>query len=305
MSWRYYDDEYDEEDYSYDDEYDDFEDEDCDEHPTPLDAVVIDGPIRARNKRGNFGTTWWGQKFSAAVEQFYQDQRLQRGRTYARNGSVQRLEISGGAAFAPVQGSRPMPYCVDVTMKKLTDAEWKKALNKLSGQALYAAKLLAGEMPADIEAIFQSAGLSLFPRNLKELAFRCSCPDYGNPCKHGAAVYYLLVEQIDADPFVLFHLRGKTREQVLSMLRIMRGSAEPERQQVLEMETSTQPGEPLDQDLEAFWTSPEPLPAQGVPEIPTRPPLLRALGDPPGLIANDLEAMYKAVSLEAYQWLGL
>ncbi len=198
-----------------------------------------------------------------------------------------------------------MPYCVEITMKKLTDAEWKKALNKLSGQALYTARLLAGEMPADIEAIFQGAGLSLFPRNLKELTFRCSCPDYGNPCKHAAAVYYLLVEQIDADPFVLFHLRGKTREQVLAMLRAMRGSAEPEFQQVLEIETSTQSGEPLDQDLEAFWTSPEPPPAQGVPQIPARPPLLRELGNPPGQIANDLEAIYKAVSLEARQWLGL
>src|ERR1700738_3772608 len=105
---RYYRD-YDDDDddyYYYDDDDDDFEDVDCDEHPTPLDAVVIDGPIRANNKRGNFGTTWWGQKFSAAVENFYQDQRLQRGRTYARNGSVQRLEISYGEAFAPVQGSR-------------------------------------------------------------------------------------------------------------------------------------------------------------------------------------------------------
>ncbi len=152
------DDEFDEDYYDDLDEFDDFEEEDCDDHPTPLDAVVIEGPIHARNKRGNFGTTWWGQKFSAAVERFYDDPRLQRGRTYARNGSVQRLEISSGATFAPVQGSHWMPYCVEVTLKPFTDAEWKKALDKLGSQALYAANLLAGEMPTDIETIFQKVG---------------------------------------------------------------------------------------------------------------------------------------------------
>ena len=92
-------------------------------------------------------------------------------------------------------------------------------LAALAGQAIYSAKLLAGEMPADIESVFQSVDLSLFPRSLDDIYFECSCPDSGNPCKHAAAVYYLLAEQIDADPFVLFHLRGRTRDQVLAALR--------------------------------------------------------------------------------------
>ena len=83
----------------------------------------------------------------------------------------------------------------------------------LSQQVIFTAKLLAGEMPQDIEQAFTDAGLSLFPAQSKDLDTECSCPDWSNPCKHIAAVYYLLGEEFDRNPFLIFKLRGMEREE--------------------------------------------------------------------------------------------
>src|SRR5204862_1744070 len=99
-----------------------------------------------------------------------------------------------------------------------TDAEWKKLTAVLSKQAIFLAKLLAGEMPQDVEEAFKEAGLSLFPQKLRDLETDCSCPDYSNPCKHIAAVYYLRGEEFDRDPFVIFKLRGIEREALIGQL---------------------------------------------------------------------------------------
>jgi uncharacterized Zn finger protein len=293
--WRY-------DDYYYDDDFED--DVDCGEdHETPAEAIVIEGPLRAISKRGDIGVEWWAKQWVAAVEAFYHDNRLQRGRTYARNGSVRQLEIGHGTAYARVQGSRSFPYCTEITLNPFAAEEWKQALAALGGQAIYSAKLLAGEMPSDIESVFQSVGLSLFPRSLEDIHFECSCPDYGNPCKHAAAVYYLLAEQIDADPFVLFHLRGKPREQILTTLRGLRsaatGTADAE-----ETATVAVPQAPaLDADLSRFWGASTNL-IHSAPVAPKKPPVLVQLGDPPDGIADDLRKIYRAITAEAIEQLG-
>jgi uncharacterized Zn finger protein len=292
------------EDYDYYDD-DDFFDVDCDEHETPPDAAVIDGPIHAVSRRGEIGTEWWGKQWVKAVDRFLFDNRLQRGKSYARNGSVHRLEISYGSAYAPVQGSRRMPYCVEISLNPFTKAEWDEAFAALAEQAIYSAKLLAGEMPTDIESVFQSAELSLFPRNPKDITFECTCPDEGNPCKHAAAVYYLLAEQIDADPFVLFHLRGRTREQVLTALRSRRGVSTVAVNEAPTVESVSDDAPPLDADLVGFWSGAGKNLVNTVPTTPKKPPFLQQLGHPPGGIDSELEAIYKAISAEAELWLGL
>ena len=73
-------------------------------------------------------------------------------------------------------------------------------------------------MPEDIEEVFARAKLSLFPNQLRDLETDCSCPDWSNPCKHTAAVFYLLGEEFDRDPFLLFKLRGLTREELFELL---------------------------------------------------------------------------------------
>src|SRR5438128_9744848 len=83
---------------------------------------------------------------------------------------------------------------------------------------MYAAKLTSGEMPNDIETVFRSASLSLFPEKRKDLKTDCSCPDWSNPCKHVAAVYYLLGEEFDRDPFLIFKMRGLARDELVGLL---------------------------------------------------------------------------------------
>ena len=176
------------------------------------------GGIKAQTKRGAFGQSWWAKRWIAVLESFDIGARLGRGRSYARNGQVLAIDVQEGKVTAKVQGSRPQPYEVKIEVKVLAAEEWKQVLRALSGQALFVAKLLAGEMPQDIEEVFKAAKLSLFPQKQADLKTACSCPDWSNPCKHIAAVYYLLGEEFDRDPFLLFRLRGLGRDGLLERL---------------------------------------------------------------------------------------
>jgi uncharacterized Zn finger protein len=176
------------------------------------------GGIKAQSKRGDFGQSWWARRWIAVLESFDIGARLGRGRSYARNGQVLSIEIDKGKVSAKVQGSRTRPYDIGLKIKTLSAADWRKLTQALSCEALFAAKLLAGEMPPDIEKIFKATGLALFPERLKDLETACSCPDWSNPCKHIAAVYYLLGEEFDRDPFLIFKLRGMSREELMKNL---------------------------------------------------------------------------------------
>jgi hypothetical protein len=133
------------------------------DYETPPEAIILNGPFHAVARRGKFGASWWGRQWVTAMEAHDRDGRLDRGRSYARHGNVKRLEISHGQTFAKVQGSRPAPYLTRVYLRPFTDEEWRAALTALAAQAIYAAKLLAGEMPSDIETVFNGVNLSLFP----------------------------------------------------------------------------------------------------------------------------------------------
>lgn len=166
------------------------------------------------------GATWWGQRWIQALEHFSRDylNRLGRGRSYARAGRVHDLKIAAGGVTAQVTGSRTTPYKVSLGMDAFTSDEWNKIIRVMAQEARFAAELLAGQMPQDIDAAFRQCKRSLFPRKSHDLQTDCSCPDWANPCKHVAAMHYVLGEAFDRDPFLLFELRGRTREQVLEAL---------------------------------------------------------------------------------------
>jgi uncharacterized Zn finger protein len=206
------------------------------------------GGIKAQAKRGQFGQSWWAKRWIAVLEGFNIGARLGRGRSYARNGQVLDIHIGKGKVTARVQGSRPKPYDITIEVVPLSTAQWTKLVEALCGQALYTAKLLAGEMPQDIEEVFAKAKLSLFPERLNDLVTDCSCPDWSNPCKHIAAVYYLIGEEFDRDPFLLFRLRGLDRDELLRRLGAAKPTAKPAKQ-----EPSTSASEPLPADPAAFW----------------------------------------------------
>ncbi len=184
----------------------------------PSTPRSVKGGIKAQSKQGAFGKSWWAKRWIQVLESFNIGARLGRGRSYARKGQVAAITIDKGYITGMVQGSQPKPYDVTITVKGIPTTGWKKVIQALSGQAIFAAKLLAGQMPQDIEEVFKAVGLSLFPTHLKDLQTDCSCPDWSNPCKHIAAVYYLLGEEFDRDPFLIFKLRGLSREELVCLL---------------------------------------------------------------------------------------
>ncbi len=187
----------------------------------------VENGIKARSKRGAIGEQWWSRRFVEVLESFGMSGRLARGRNYARRGQVMEFELGTGKVRARVQGSRPAPYQVRIGVLPLTTAQWRSVTEALGAQALFRAKLLAGEMPHEIEDVFAACGTPLFPRSPRDLEMSCSCPDWGVPCKHLAAVCYVLAEKFDDDPFAMLAWRGRGREELLGALRRRPAAQDP------------------------------------------------------------------------------
>lgn len=243
-----------------------------DEFP-PSKPIAAKGGIKARSKRGAFATSWWGRRWLDVLETLNLGGRLQRARTYARKGQVLNVDIEPGSVHAEVQGSRPTPYRISIGVKQLAANETQRLAAELAKSPYFLAKLMTREMPQDIETLFDTARVSLFPSRASELRTDCSCPDWSNPCKHIAAVYYLLGEEFDRDPFLIFRLRGLDTTAMLATIN-------PE-----EIEPDEQPDAPVDvyPAAESFWERSRPevdLTASAVSDQ-TAAPLLRRLGNLP------------------------
>ncbi|HWQ66127.1 MAG TPA: hypothetical protein VN372_04570 [Methanospirillum sp.] len=171
-----------------------------------------------RSRRGPVGETWWGKKFAEFIERVTEPGRVTRGKSYARNGNVGMVSIKDGVVSAQVAGSY-YPYRVQIMMPQLSPEEWERVLDALSSDTLMLAQLLAGDMTPEIEGVVQEVGLHLFPGEKFGLKILCTCSDWMAPCKHIVALYYLLVEKLDEDPFLLFNLRGMSRDQILAEVR--------------------------------------------------------------------------------------
>ncbi|MER5335535.1 SWIM zinc finger family protein [Micromonospora sp. NPDC002717] len=182
----------------------------------------VDGGLRARSTRGAIGRSWWSRRFLEVLESFALGTRLTRGRSYARAGQVVRLDVAPGTVSAVVQGSRAQPYEVSIALTPFPPELWSRVEADLAAQAFFSARLLAGDLPPELEELFAAAGAPLFPAGVAELRQRCSCPDFAVPCKHLAATFYLLAEAFDADPFQLLHWRGRGRAELLDRLRALR-----------------------------------------------------------------------------------
>jgi len=187
--------------------------------------IPVEDGLELRSRRGAIGESWWSRRFLSAIESILTGGRLTRGRTYARQGQVIDLGIGSGLVVAQVQGSRRTPYGVQISMPAASDARWEAIVDALAAQAGYAARLLAGELPHEIEDVFAGAGVALFPERGSHLTTSCTCPDWATPCKHAAAVCYLMAEAFDDDPFLLLAFRGREREALLDELRDRRGLA--------------------------------------------------------------------------------
>ncbi|MGH2481591.1 MAG: SWIM zinc finger family protein, partial [Ktedonobacteraceae bacterium] len=224
----------------------------------PAQPIRIKGGLKAKSERGAIGSTWWSRRWIGVLESFSMGTRLTRGRTYARQGQVISIDVEPGLVKAKVQGSQPRPYNVKIQLKPLTERDWEQIIEAMAAQAIFAAKLLAGEMPTNIEEAFEAVNLSLFPTRVKDLVTDCSCPDWANPCKHIAAVYYLLAERFDEDPFLIFKLRGRTKEAIISEMRARRTVA-PEVQPDIVGEEPPEASAQLEENISTFWQAGEGL----------------------------------------------
>ena len=247
--------------------------------------------LKTKSERGAIGETWWSKRWVAVLESFGMGTRLTRGRSYARQGQVVSINVEPGIIKAKVQGSRPKPYDVKIKLKPLSDKDWDNVTDAMATQAIFVAKLLAGEMPTNIEEAFATAKVSLFPTNKQELVTDCSCPDWANPCKHIAAVYYILAERFDEDPFLIFKLRGRSKEEIIQTLRSKRAETLP-------IESSTpntaapaaqaQDAPLLVENPQSFWLADEALDTFSVrPVAPAvEKALLKRLGAAPFSVGN-------------------
>jgi uncharacterized Zn finger protein len=173
-----------------------------------------------------FSRTWWGQRFIEALERFTDPVRLGRGRSYASGGRILDYTLANGTVTARVRGSinpyfgvyKEPIYRTSITIKAIAASDWTTVIRRIVSRADLVTKLLMNEMPDTIEDAFSGLDLHLLPRSQRDIVTTCSCPDYANPCKHIAGVYYLLASALDRDPFMMFELRGLSRDDLRAEL---------------------------------------------------------------------------------------
>ncbi|MFD8327116.1 SWIM zinc finger family protein [Streptomyces lydicus] len=187
---------------------------------TPAHAAAADRsrtfpPLPARTgARGLFAASWWGSAWLDALETTALDSaRLARGRTYARDGHVDTINVTPGRVIATVRGSRPRPYSAEIRLRTLSDQEWDTLLDAIAAEPAQLAALLAKKLPSALA----DSDVRLLP-GLGDLVPRCSCPDHGRPCKHAAALCFQVARLLDADPFVLLLMRGRGERELLDAL---------------------------------------------------------------------------------------
>ena len=246
--------------------------------------------------RRPFGTTWWGRAWIEALEERARLDagRLSRGKSYARSGAVRSLHVAPGEVTAQVQGGRAVPYDVRLTLKAFTQKQWDRVLDVVAARIAHAAALVDGELPHDLVEDVRQAGLNLLP-GAGDLRTRCTCPDWGDPCKHGAALCYVVADLLDNDPFELLLLRGRSRDAVLAALRARRSGTD----------ATTTTTDAVDVDAaEAFARPPAPLPELPLPPArPGRPsPLPAAPPDAP-VSPADLNALAVDAAHRAWELL--
>ena len=182
--------------------------------------LAVDGGLATSKTRGAMASSWWSKRFTDVLESYGLGGRMTRGKSYARRGQVLTLDVTSGMIVAQVQGSRQVPYAVTIRIKPPSETQWAKLADLLRARAGYAATMLAGEIPTDLEAVFADAAVSLFPSAWRDLRATCSCPDWGDPCKHQAAGLYVFADRLDADPWQLLEWHGRTRDDILALFNV-------------------------------------------------------------------------------------
>jgi uncharacterized Zn finger protein len=271
----------------------------------------------AANKAAGRGVAqhWWGDRWLRALTLWIDGARLAEGRDAVRAGRVSDLRLAPGLVIAWVQDAGPRLCHVRVEIATFTEEEWEGILKALGARALYAAQLLSGELPRNIDAVLTSGSTladrrSLFPSEGADIHAVCSCDEH-KPCKHIASVLVLIGEMLDRDPFLLLTLRGRTKEEVLEALRERRLHVETDHDAQANAGhggyASSAEGRPLGERVEDFWEIGPEAEEIHVRVAPAEVELevLRILGEleleADQSLLERLERVYKAVSQRAME----
>ncbi len=167
-----------------------------------------------------FGKTWWGEQWLKSLSNIDYSNRLPRGVTYARNGSVKSIEISQNQISATVSGSRPKPYKISIVIPLFQKIQINKLVEEIAKRPVLVSKLLNKELDTELLTIAERDGLKVFPKQWSDFKMHCSCPDGAVPCKHLAAVIYTVSAEIDNNPFLVFELHGVDLAEELKRMDI-------------------------------------------------------------------------------------
>ena len=175
--------------------------------------------IRAQESRTGAGRSWWAKEWARRLEAMGLRGRLGRGKNYALSGQVVAMAIEGNRVLAQVQGTRPAPYDVTIDFRAPQGEVRARLVAALRREPMLVARLLADDLPLEVETLFKGEGMTLFPGGKLgpgkyDMTTACSCPDYANPCKHSAAALLILGEEIARRPATLLELRGISLEEL-------------------------------------------------------------------------------------------
>lgn len=262
---------------------------------------------------GDSSAGWASQRWARLVELVADGERVKEGLEYAQLGQTKRLNIESGRIDALVQGREVRAYVTRIEFDTLGESQWGQVVAAMAEGAIYAAKLLSGEVPANIEELFAPLGLRLFPTDTAEVRTSCSCGLEKPWCKHACCVAHLFAARLSSEPFLMFALRGLGAEELQERLR-QRRSVASAASDAVNVYVQRIPGvadaaaPPLEKDLERFYDVGPQLAELDFPvgPPPVSYPLLRRLGPSPfqnaqfplvGLLAS----CYNAISEDAQQ----
>jgi|GEM_PF-591248 len=249
-----------------------------------------------KTKRKTYGNTPWGRAWVEALERI-DSNRLARGKTYANTGRVLSVSVASNLVLARVKGSYYDSYEIKIALTPFSKKDILILRDIVSQQPSLSIELSLGSLPAILLALLSAKGIPLLPTRWKDLQARCSCPDSSNPCKHLAAVYYILANEIDQDPFLLFNLKGLSTAELTGMFQTAPAiQTEPQEHPVL---AACVPPEAL--TAIPYLPKPEAF-SFGFPPHNIRPVLSLLPDHPPfyteGNFKNFLENLYHLASTE-------
>lgn len=280
--------------------------------PLPLKPRRVRGGVKisTTEQASLWSESWAAQRWVRLIEQAAPGKRAVEGLEYASLGQTKSLIVEAGVAQGLVQGRAERAYQAKLTVAAFSSDQWEKVVHVMTDQAVYAAKLLAGDLPTNIEEVFVPLGLKLFPSDATEVGFSCTCVEFqgeereaaakkaaGEPselkwCKHLACTAYLLAQKLSSDPFLMFKLRGLDGTELLERLRHSRAIANSSKTnpsvyagRVPGVSDTGAVGFEATKD---FWELPAEVEQLEAPIVapPVSHPLLRRLGPSPLAVEN-------------------